>query len=85
MQVLRQNVFMETPEKKLTLVLLITAFANSVDPDQLASKKPTDLYLLCLPFSMWIYIHNMEQVIWLKIWKRHGILIYSAGQGLTQR
>ena len=52
MQVLRQNVFMETPEKKLTLVLLNTAFANSVDPDQLASKKPTDLYLLCLPFSM---------------------------------
>ena len=37
----------------LTFVLLIyPAFANSVDPDQLASKKPTDLDLHCLPFSM---------------------------------
>ena len=25
---------------------------NSVDPDQLASKKPTDLDLHCLSFSM---------------------------------
>ena len=34
-----------------TLVLLnpdIPTFANSVDPDQLASEKPTDLYLHCL-------------------------------------
>ena len=41
------------------------AFANSVDPDQLASKKPTDLDLHCLPFSMWIYINNLDQVFWL--------------------
>ena len=54
------------------------AFANSVDPDQLASKKPIDLYLHCLPFSMWIYVNNLDQVIWKK---RCGILIYSAGQG----
>ena len=27
-------------------------FSNNVDPDQLASKKPTDLDLHCLPFSM---------------------------------
>ena len=41
------------------------AFANSVDPDQLASKKPTDLDLYCLPFSLWIHINNLDQVIWL--------------------
>ena len=37
------------------------AFANSVDLDQLASA----LDLHCLPFSMWIYISNLDQVIWL--------------------
>ena len=39
----------------ITLVLLspdMPAFANSVDPDQLASMKPTDLDLHCLPFTM---------------------------------
>ena len=38
------------------------AFENSVDPDQLASKKPTDLELHCLQFStfMWIYINNQD-------------------------
>ena len=41
------------------------ALADSVDQDQLASKKPTDLDLHCLPFSMWIYINNLDQVIWL--------------------
>ena len=40
------------------------AFANSVEPDQLASQKPTDLDLHCLPVSMWIYINNLDQVIW---------------------
>ena len=37
------------------LVLLnsdVPTFANSVDPDQLASKKPTDVDLHCLLFSM---------------------------------
>ena len=28
------------------------AFANSVDPDQLASREPTDLDLHCLPLGM---------------------------------
>ena len=28
------------------------AFANTKDPDQLAFKKPTDLDVHCLPFSM---------------------------------
>ena len=41
----------------LTLFLLspdirYPAFANSVGPDQLASEKPADLGLHCLPFSM---------------------------------
>ena len=60
------------------------AFANSVDPDQLASlKKPTDLDLHCLPLSMRIYSNNPDQVSdWLKIRSERGILIYSAWQGL---
>ena len=39
----------------LTLILLtpdMPRFANHVDSDQLASKKPTDLNLHCLSFSM---------------------------------
>ena len=40
------------------------AFANSVDPDQLASKKQTDLDLHWLPFRMSIYINNLDQAIW---------------------
>ena len=28
-------------------------------------KKSTDLELHCLPLSMWIYINNLDQVIWL--------------------
>ena len=40
---------------------ICSAFANSADPDQ----KPTDLDLHCLPLSMWIYINNLDQVIWL--------------------
>ena len=39
--------------------------ANSLDPDQLASKKPTDLDLHCLPINMWIYIKYLDKVIWL--------------------
>ena len=47
----------------LTLIIY-PSFANSVDPDQLASEeKPTDLDLHCLPFSIWIYINNLDQVI----------------------
>ena len=33
-------------------------FANSVDPDQLASKKPTDLELHCLPI---LYVNLYQQ------------------------
>ena len=33
-------------------------------------KKPTDLDLHCLSFIMWIYINNLDQVIWLaENWK----------------
>ena len=39
-------------ESLLTLVLLNPVFANSVDPDQLASKKPTDMDLHCLSLSI---------------------------------
>ena len=35
------------------------AFANSLDSDQLAS--PTNLDLRCLSFTVWIYIHNLNQ------------------------
>ena len=28
-------------------------------------KKPTDLDMHCLPFSMWIFINHLDQVIWL--------------------
>ena len=28
------------------------------------SKKPLDLDLHCLPLSMWIYINNMDEIIW---------------------
>ena len=37
-------------------------------------QKPTDLDLHCLLFSMWIYINNLDQVIWLadkKKWAWH--------------
>ena len=38
------------------------AFANSVDPDQLVSKKPTDLDLHCLSFNIQICVSNLNQV-----------------------
>ena len=44
---------------------LYPAFANSVDPDQLASEEATDLDLHCLPLRIWIYSKNSDQVIWL--------------------
>ena len=43
------------------------------------------LDLHCLPFSIWICINNVNQVISLKIRSGHGILIYSAGQGLKSK
>ena len=44
-------------------------------------KKSTDLDLHCLPLSMWIYINNLDSVIWLADWIWNGLLIYSARQG----
>ena len=45
--------------------------------------KPTDLDLHYLPFSMWICINNLDQVIRLAETKSgRGILIYSSLQGL---
>ena len=38
-------------------------FANSVDPDQLASVKPTGLDLHRLSLSIQICINNLNQVI----------------------
>ena len=32
---------------------------------QISWKKPTDLVLHCLSFSMWIYSNKLDQVIWL--------------------
>ena len=65
----------------LTLVLLnpdIPSLCNNVDPDQLASEKPTDLDLHCLPISIRIYINNLDQVIWLaEILKRVWHLLFS--------
>ena len=69
----------------LILVLLnpdMPCFANRVDPDQLASKKPNDLDLHCLPFSMWININNLDQVIWLAENLKWAWHLYSAWQSL---
>ena len=54
----------------LTLVLLnpdMCCFANSVDPDQLASEEANwsgSALFKKLSLSMWIYINNQDQVIW---------------------
>ena len=61
--------------KSLSFILLnpdISCFANSVDPDQLAS--------VCYQVCKFIAIIWIKQPDWLKI--RCGILIYSAGQEL---
>ena len=42
-----------------------TLSANSVDPDQLASEEANWSVSALLPFSMWIFINNLDQVIWL--------------------
>ena len=41
------------------------AFANSVDPDQLASEEVNWSWSALFAISMWIYINNLDQVIWL--------------------
>ena len=53
--------------RMLTLVLLnqdMPAFANSVDPDQLASEE-ANWSGSALFAIMWICINNMDQVVWL--------------------
>ena len=44
---------------------LYPAFANSVDPDQLASEEAnwSGSALHCLPFSICICMNNLDQVI----------------------
>ena len=41
------------------------AFENSVDPDQMASKKPSDQDLHCFSYSLWIYKKKQNWVVWL--------------------
>ena len=48
-----------------TQILVYTAFANCVDPDQLASQKPNYLALDCLSLSIQIWFNSLNQVIWL--------------------
>ena len=47
--------------------LIYPAFTNSVDPDQLASEEANWSGSALLPLSMWIYINNLDQVIWLDV------------------
>ena len=45
-------------------------------------KKSTDLDLHCLSFSVWMYINNLVQVIWLGENWEWGWHLHSAWQGL---
>ena len=76
----------------LTLVLLnldISCFANSVDPDQLASEEAnwwSQLILICtVCHSVYAFISTIwiKESDWLTIRSGRGILIYSAWQGLS--
>ena len=52
----------------LTLVLLnldISCLSKQCRSRSVGLKKPTDLDLHFLPLSIWIYSHNLDQVIWL--------------------
>ena len=53
--------------------------ANSVDPDQFASEE-ANWSGSALFVNMWIYIKNLDQVIWLA---GRDSLIYSAWEGLS--
>ena len=68
----------------LTLVLLnpiCPAFANSVDPDQLASANQL-IWICTVCHSVWESISTWIKLSdWLTIRSRCGILIYSAWQG----
>ena len=47
------------------LIPICRVFANSVDLDLLASKKPIDLDIHCLLLRILIYINNPDQITWL--------------------
>ena len=52
----------------LTLVLLnpdISCFANSVDPDQLASEEANWSGSALFAIKYLIYMNNQDQIIWL--------------------
>ena len=70
----------------LTLLLLNTTypvFANSVDPDQLASEEANWSGSALFVIKYVNIIKNPDQVIfWLEIRSGLGILIYSAWEGL---
>ena len=66
-------------------IFLLTLVLLSSDMSCLL-KKPTDLDLHCLPFSLWICINNLiSNLIGWKIKNGRGILIYSTRQGLNSR
>ena len=47
-----------------------SCFLKYIMERQCRLKKPTDLVLHCLPFSMWIYSNNLDQANWLaENWK----------------
>ena len=59
------------------------AFANSADPDQLASEEAnwSGSTLFAIKYVNYEQI-SISSNLWLKIRSRCGILIYSAGQAL---
>ena len=65
------------------------AFANSVDPDQLARSvgfwrsQLIWICTVCHQVCDFIATIRIKQSDWLKISSRFGIIIYSAGQGLS--
>ena len=72
-------------ENCLTLVLLnrtCFAFANSIDPDQLASSE-ANWSGSALIASKYVYLCQQSGSSNLISWKKNGILIYSAWQGLS--
>ena len=72
---------------RLTLLLLCTTcpvLANSVDPDQLASEEANSSgsALFVIKICEFLSKTQIKYFDWLKIGSGHGILIYSAWQGL---
>ena len=67
---------------RVLLNLYMSCLSNSVDPDQLASEANWSGSALFAIQYMNLYQQSGSSTCNLKIWKRCGILIYSAGQGL---